>query len=102
MNAIELKLDAQQRGAFVIQHGEERMAEMAVAIDPPNLIVYHTEVAQALQGQGIAAQLLEEMIAYARKNNLQVVPLCPYVHAQFKRHPEQYADLWNKRWRSAG
>lgn len=102
MNAIELKLDAHQRGAFVIQNGEERMAEMAVAIEPPNLIVYHTEVSQALQGQGIAAKLLEEMIAYAREHKLQVVPLCPYVHAQFKRHPDQYADLWNKRWRGEG
>ena len=99
MNSIELKLDAQQRGAFVIQEGDERLAEMAIGIQPPNLIVYHTEVAQALQGQGIAAQLLEQMIAYARENKLQVVPLCPYVHAHFKRHPDQYADLWNKNWR---
>ncbi|HEU4902844.1 MAG TPA: N-acetyltransferase [Flavisolibacter sp.] len=34
------------------------------------------------------------MVDYARKNGLKVIPLCPYVHAQFKRHPADYADVW--------
>ena len=99
MNPIELKLDANQNGAFVIEDGEQRLAEMAIAIDGSNLIVYHTEVSEALQGQGIASKLFAEMVDYARKNNLKVVPHCPYVHAQFKRHREQYADIWNKSWK---
>lgn len=36
------------------------------------------------------------MVEHARTNHLKVIPLCPYVHAQFKRHPEEYADVWNK------
>ena len=36
------------------------------------------------------------MVDYARKHDLKVIPLCPYVHAQFKRHPDEYADVWNK------
>ena len=99
MNPIELKLDAHQRGAFVIEEGEQRLAEMAIAIEGSDLIVFHTEVAEALQGQGIAAKLLAQMVDYARKNNLKVVPECPYVHAQFKRHREQYDDIWNKSWK---
>lgn len=40
--------------------------------------------------------MLNEMVAYARKNNLKVVALCSYVHAQFSRHTDEYADVWKK------
>jgi predicted GNAT family acetyltransferase len=95
---IELKLDSNRRGAFVIEQNETRLAEMAIAIIGENLIVYHTEVKEQLQGQGIAGKLLEQMVGYARTNNLKVVPLCPYVLAQFKRHTEKYTDIWNQNW----
>jgi len=36
------------------------------------------------------------MRVHARENNLKVVPLCPYVLAQFKRHPELYEDVWQR------
>ena len=98
MNTIQLKLNAAQRGAFVIEDGKERLAEMAVGISGKNLVVYHTEVSEKLRGKGIASQLLSEMATYARRENLKVVPLCPYVHAQFERHADQYADIWNKEW----
>lgn len=98
MSPIELKLNAGQRGAFIIEEGNERLAEMVVGFSGNNLVVYHTEVHEKLRGQGIASKLLVEMVAYARKQNLKVVPLCPYVHGQFERHPDQYADIWNKDW----
>lgn len=100
MNPIELKLNDHKRGAFVIEEGEERLAEMAVAIIKDRLVVYHTEVSEKLRGQGVAARLLEEMVTYARGHQLKVVALCPYVHAQFKRHPDQYEDIWDKHWKS--
>lgn len=98
MNPIQLKLNTAGRGAFVIEEDNVRVAEMEISISGGNLIVYHTEVAEKLKGQGIASQLLSAMVAHARANNLKVVPLCPYVHAQFKRHPEQYTDIWNQHW----
>lgn len=36
------------------------------------------------------------MSDYAREHELKVIPLCFYVYAQFKRHPEQYAGIWKK------
>lgn len=97
-NAIQLKLDETGRGAFVLENEGERFAEMEIAIRDGNLTVYHTEVAEAMKGQGIASNLLKEMVSYARSNNLKVIPLCPYVLAQFKRKPDEYADIWNKKW----
>jgi predicted GNAT family acetyltransferase len=99
MNTIQLKLNDQKRGAFLIEEGDERLAEMVVAIMDHRLVVYHTEVSEKLRGEGIAAKLLEEMVKYARSNQLKVVPLCPYVLAQFKRHPDQYKDVWEQNWK---
>lgn len=98
MDPIQLKLNDQQRGAFTIEDDNEKVAEMAIGISGKDMIVYHTEVADKLKGQGVAAKLLNELVSYARSKNLKVVPLCAYVNAQFKRHPEQYQDVWNKDW----
>lgn len=98
MSDIQLKLNDAGHGAFVLEEEGDRLAEMEVGIRDGNMTVYHTEVAEVLKGQGIATKLLNEMVAYARQNHLKVIPLCPYVQAQFKRHPEQYNDIWNKSW----
>lgn len=98
MSSIELKLESNGRGAFVIEEAGERIAEMAISISGGNLTVFHTEVSDKLKGQGVAGQLLSTMVTYARDHNLKVIALCPYVNAQFKRHPEQYQDIWNQHW----
>jgi uncharacterized protein len=100
MQESEFKFESNGRGALVIEEGEERLAEMTFGKDGTNLEVYHTQVSDKLKGQGVAAGLLEKMVNFAREENLQIVPLCPYVSAQFNRHPERYADIWNKHWHS--
>ena len=102
MNDIILKWDAPaknppSRGAFVIEEGRKRLAEMAFGISGENMTVYHTEVDEELQGKGVATKLLKIMVDYARTNHLKVIALCPYVAAQFQRHPEEYADIWKKK-----
>ena len=96
MNEPILKLNEQGRGAFLILDGEEQLGEMALAIFDKQMIVYHTEVSPKAEGQGLAKLLLNAMVGYARENGLKVKPLCPYVHAQFKRHPSDFEDIWIK------
>jgi predicted GNAT family acetyltransferase len=91
-----LKLDKNNNGGFYIMDEAEQIAEMAISISGKNLTVYHTEVSQKAEGKGLGKELLSAMVDHARKNGLKVIALCPFVHAQFKRHPEQYADIWNK------
>lgn len=55
-------------------------------------VATHTGVPQSMQGRGIAARLVEAMIADAREEGFRILPACSYVAAQFKRHPE-WADL---------
>lgn len=96
MEEVKLKLDENGRGYFYMLDGEEQIAEMEVSISGNNLTVYHTEVLPKAEGKGLAKKLLTTMVDHARKNALKVIPLCPYVNAQFKRHPEDYVDVWNK------
>lgn len=98
MNEIELKLESNGKGAFVLEESGERLAEMVISIADKNLTVFHTEVSDKLKGQGVASKLLSTMVAYAREHRLKVIALCLYVSAQFKRHPDQYNDIWNKNW----
>jgi len=56
------------------------------------LVFTHTGVPPAYEGQGIASALVKEGLTYARSEGYKVVPLCSFVAAYIKRHPE-YADL---------
>jgi len=91
---IKLNLNDKDHGGFFLTEGEEQIGEMIISISGERLTVYHTEVAKKAEGKGYAKKLLNAMAEYARSNQLKVIPLCPYVHAQFKRHPEEYADIW--------
>ncbi len=64
-------------------------------LKPGEITLVHTEVPPDLEGRGIGGALARAALDYARSTGLQVVPLCPFVAAYLKRHPE-YADLIRK------
>ena len=56
------------------------------------IVFTHTEVPEALEGHGVGNALVRFALDAARARGLSVVPLCPFVAAFIRRHPE-YADL---------
>jgi predicted GNAT family acetyltransferase len=56
------------------------------------VVFTHTGVPPAYRGQGLAAQLVEAGLAWAREHKLKVVPACSYVAVFLQRHPE-WRDL---------
>jgi len=52
------------------------------------LLITHTETPPALQGRGLAGQLVRGMLADVRARGLKIVPLCSYIVDYFNRHPE--------------
>jgi predicted GNAT family acetyltransferase len=52
------------------------------------LLITHTEVPPALEGRGIAAALVQATLDWARTEGLRVRPLCSYVAAYMRRHPQ--------------
>jgi predicted GNAT family acetyltransferase len=55
-------------------------------------IADHTLVPSEIGGRGVAAMLVDALVADAKSEGFRIVPACSYVAAQFKRHPE-WADL---------
>lgn len=54
--------------------------------------VYHTEVDKAYGGMGIAADLVNKLVDFARDENLKIYPTCSYVVEKFDKD-ESYKDV---------
>lgn len=52
----------------------------------------NTLVPAVIGNRGVAARLVEAMVADARENHFRIRPVCSYVIAAFERHPE-WADV---------
>ena len=86
--------DGQQ--IFILREKGEKLGEMVMKVAGGTMTVYHTEVAPEAEGKGVARELLTVLTEYARQHQLTVNPLCSYVLAQFRKHPQLYADIWQK------
>lgn len=77
---------------FEIHLGDD-LAELTYAWRGENtLILIHTGVPPAWEGRGIGSRLVKAALEYAREHNYRIVPLCSFVAAYLRRHPE-YQDL---------
>ena len=64
-------------------------AEITFTIRGPKLIsADHTGAPDSMRRTGAAAALVEHMIADARDNAFKILPVCPYVEAQYRKNPE--------------
>lgn len=81
------------KGRYLIRRdGAE--AQLTYSITTPHLIIAdHTEVPDAFRGTGAGLALVERLVADARAEGVRIVPLCPFVNAQRRKHPE-WADVF--------
>jgi len=52
------------------------------------MMLVHTEVPPQLEGRGFASMLVRAAFDHARKNGLDVLPVCSFVSAWVRRHLE--------------
>jgi len=97
MEKTTVVINTNNSGEIQLYSDDNKVGKMDISVQGDLLTVYHTEVDEEHSGKGFAKLLLGELLSYARKNSLKIIPLCPYVHAQFKRHPDDYQDVWHKK-----
>lgn len=66
------------------------LAECVYRLHDRTLELVHTEVPAALQGMGLAGQLVQAALDWARTEGLRVRPTCAYAANYMRRRPETH------------
>ena len=80
------------RGAFFLERDGERLAQMTYTVAGTRVIIDHTDVDDRLRGTGMGRKLVDAAVQWAREENAQLMPLCPYAKSVFDKTPE-YSDV---------
>jgi predicted GNAT family acetyltransferase len=81
---------AQQR--FELKAGEH-LAMAYYTLSPGVITFTHTEVPEALSGQGIGSRLARGALDQVRARGLKVIPQCPFIAGFIRKNPEFAALL---------
>jgi hypothetical protein len=82
------------KGRYVIRQGGEE-AELTYSITSPVLVIAdHTAVPDSFRGAGAGLALVTRLVEDARAEGFRIMPLCPFVNAQRKKHPD-WADAFS-------
>ncbi len=71
---------------------DDHEAELVYARVGDRVDLLHTRVPEAIAGQGIAGDLVQAALEFARAEGLKVVPSCSYAATYIQRHPA-YQEL---------
>lgn len=82
------------KGRYVLMiDGAE--AELGFSVlSEKTIIADHTHVPDELRGTGAGHRLAAHMVQDALANGFKIVPLCPFVNAERRKHPD-WADAFN-------
>ncbi len=85
-----------RKGLFAVKDEDKIVAEMTyVWSGDDNFIIDHTEVNPTYQGKGLGKAMVEKAVEFARKNNVTILPLCPFARGVFTRE-QSYQDVLKK------
>lgn len=72
----------------------DQQAELAYSLPAAGIIDFvHTFVPENQRGQGVADELAQAGLAYARQAHLKVRTSCEFMASYVQQHHKEYADL---------
>lgn len=66
-----------------------RAGFIAYRREPGVVVLVHTDIDPVYEGRGLGSQLVAGALDDIRSRGLRLAPLCPFVAAYLRRHPEQ-------------
>jgi predicted GNAT family acetyltransferase len=84
-------VDEQGEQRFVVR--DEPDAELTYSLDGDRLFLRHTGVPEALEGRGIGGRLVRAAVERARREQLTLVPWCPFARRWLQDHPAEVAGI---------
>ena len=95
MNAINwneqplINRDEGTKKRFELGNGTEVPFVEYIQNKQNTIFLTHTEVPVSLEGQGIGSIIVSKTLDYIRESGTVMAPLCPFVAAYLKKHPEK-------------
>ncbi|PHQ30327.1 MAG: GNAT family N-acetyltransferase [Leeuwenhoekiella sp.] len=76
----------ERKGRFVIYEDAVFAGEMTYTwAGTGKFIIDHTGIEEGFNGKGFGKKLLEQAVAFAREQEVKILPLCPFAKAQFDK-----------------
>lgn len=85
-NTTEI-IQNKEKKRFEIHIGDQLAFQEYIQTEK-DLVIPHTEVPQSLEGRGLGSLLAKNALAYAEKNGLKIMPLCPFMASYMAKHRE--------------
>ena len=89
---IERRDNGDHGGYYAHVEGSKAMGRLTWVDRDGIRVAEHTVVPPEIGGQGVAARLVDALVADAREQGFRIEPACSYVLAKFDEHPE-WSDL---------
>jgi predicted GNAT family acetyltransferase len=84
-----VQTDTEKGGTFIFYQNNIIAGELVYKwTGKTKLIIEHTEVGEKFEGMGIGKKLVLEAVQFARKNNVKILPWCPFAKSLFNKTTE--------------
>jgi len=82
-------------GRYFLQQNDKTVAEITYTTinNGQTYAINATNVDPSLRGQGIAAKLLDTVVAEAHDKHISIKAVCPYVQKAFANNPAKYQKI---------
>lgn len=70
-----------------------KIAELVYLLRADRLVILHVGVPGEYSGQGLGGMLVQAAVDRAARENLTVVPLCPFARSWLERNPAEAARV---------
>jgi predicted GNAT family acetyltransferase len=81
--------DTETKGEFVLTREGKQAGKMTYSkMGASKIIIDHTEVEEPFKNTGAGRELVENGVEWARKNEIKILPLCPFAKNIIDRDPD--------------